>query len=56
MKYCVEFPVLYSRSVLVICFMYSSVYMSIPIFQFIPLPFPHGNHRLFSTSVTLSVL
>ena len=29
-----EFPVLYRRSLLVICFIHSSVYMSIPISQF----------------------
>ena len=32
-------PMLYSRSLLVIYFIYSSVYMSFPISQFIPLPF-----------------
>ena len=34
----VEFPVLYSQFSLVIYFIHSSVYMSIPISQFIPLP------------------
>ena len=34
-EYWVEFPVLYSRYLLVIYFIYSSVYMPIPIFQFI---------------------
>ena len=37
-EYWVEFPVLYSSSLLVTYFIYSSMYMSIPIFQFIPLP------------------
>ena len=32
----VEFPVLYSRFLLVICFIHISVHMSIPISQFIP--------------------
>ena len=37
--YCtVEFPVLYSRFLLVIYFIHISVYMSIPISQFIPPP------------------
>ena len=35
--YWVEFPVLYSGSLLVIYLIYSSVHMSIPISQFIPL-------------------
>ena len=30
--------------------------MSIPISQFIPLPLPPDNHRLFSISVTLFLL
>ena len=34
----VEFPVLYSRLSLVIYFIYSGVYMSIPVSQFIPPP------------------
>ena len=34
-EYWVEFPMLYSSSLLVICFIYSSVYMSVPISQFI---------------------
>ena len=37
-EYWVEFPVLYSRSLLVIYVIYSSKYMSIPISQFIPHP------------------
>ena len=42
-EYWVEFPVLYRGSLLVIYFIYSSVYMSIPMSQFIP-PSPPGNH------------
>ena len=38
-EYWVEFPVLYSRSLEVTYFIYTSVYMSIPIFQFIPSPY-----------------
>ena len=34
--YLIDFPVLYSRSLLVIYFIHSSVYMSIPISQIIP--------------------
>ena len=34
----IEFPVLYSRFSLVICFIYSSVYMSIPIHSTHPFP------------------
>ena len=41
----VEFPVLYSRFSLVIYFIHSNVYMSIPISQFIPPPVsPLGVH------------
>ena len=56
-EYWIEFALLSSRSLLVICFIYSSVYMSIPIFQFIPLPasYPLVTVSLFSTSVTLSL-
>ena len=39
MEYRVEFPVLYSRTLLIIYFIYSSVCMSIPISQSIP-PLP----------------
>ena len=50
-------PVLYSRSLSVICFIYSTVYMLIPISQFTPyLSPPLVTVRLFSTSVTISVL
>ena len=50
---------LYSRFLLVIYFIHISVYMSIPISQFIPPPppLPHfpplGSMHLFSTSVSL---
>ena len=48
-----QFPVLYGRTLLVTYFIYSGVYMSISIFQFItPLPRP-STISLFSTSVTL---
>ena len=41
--YCTaEFPVLYSRFLLVIYFIHISVYMSIPVSQFIPPP--HFSH------------
>ena len=44
----------FSRSLLVIYFMYNSVYMSVPISQFIsPLPYSLVTISLFSTSVTL---
>ena len=49
---------LYSRSLLVIYFMYSSVYMSIPISHFIPpLPFPPDIHKfVFYICDSISVL
>ena len=34
-----------SRSLLVICFICSNVYMSVPISQFIPPRLPLGNHK-----------
>ena len=47
-------PCAISRFVLAIYFIYSSVYMSIPISQFIPPPLsPLVTISLFSTSVTL---
>ena len=54
----IEFPVLYSRSLLVIYIIYSSVYMSDPIYQFIPHapPSPLVTISLFSTFVTLFLL
>ena len=42
----VEFPVLHSRFLLVIYFIYSSVYMAIPVYQCIPLPITPNNHKL----------
>ena len=39
-EYWVEIPVLYRRLVLVINFIYGSVYMSGPISQFTPNSFP----------------
>lgn len=33
-----EFPVLYSKSLLVVCFVYGSVYLLIPNSKFLPLP------------------
>ena len=58
LSYCRTFLVLYSRLSLVIYFIHSisSVYMSIPISQFIPLPFPFVSIRLFSISVSLFLL
>ena len=53
-EYWVEFPVVYSRFLSVVYFINSSVYMSIPISQFIPPPFsPLVTIRLLSISVTL---
>ena len=52
----VEFPELYHRFSLVIYFIQSinSVYMSVPISRFIPLPFPHlVSIHLFSMSISL---
>ena len=51
--YWVEFPVLYGRFLLVICFICSSMYTSIPIPQFIsPTPSLLETISLFSTTVT----
>ena len=57
-EYWEDFPVLYSRSLLVIYFIYSSVYVTIPVSQFIPPFFPPNpiTINLFSTFVTTSVL
>ena len=41
----IKFPVLYSRSLLVIYFIYSSVYMSIPISHFISPWLPPVSHK-----------
>ena len=51
-EYLVEFPVLYSRSLLIAYFIYNSVYVSTPISQFIPPPHLLVITSLFSTSVT----
>ena len=43
-----QFPVLYSRSLLVIYFKYGDVYISIPDSHFMapsPPPFPFGNYK-----------
>ena len=51
-EYQAEFPVLYSRSLLVIYFIYSSVYMSLPVPQSITSPpFLLLSISLFSTFV-----
>ena len=57
-EYWVEFTVLYSRSVLIICYMYISVYMLIPVHNLSsPLPFPFGNHKfVVEVSESVSVL
>ena len=53
-EYWVEFPVLHSRSLLVIYFKYNSLYVSIPIFLIpSPLPPPPITISLFSTSASL---
>ena len=46
-EYWVEFPVLYSRCLLVIYFIYSSGYISIPNSQFIPPQFIFINMNLY---------
>ena len=47
------FPVLYSRTLLSICFTYSSLYLLIPA----PPPFPFGNNRfVFQVCESVSVL
>ena len=53
--YWVGLPVLYSGCYLVIYFIYSGVYMSVPISQFLPpFPFHLHNHKFVSMSVTIS--
>ena len=50
----VEFPVLYSRFSLVIYFIHTRVYISIPISQFIPpLPFPRWCPHIYSLHLCL---
>ena len=54
-EYWVEFPVLYSRSLLGIYFMYGGVFMAIPISQFIPPPLiPLATIRIFFLSANPS--
>ena len=48
-----EFPVLYSRFSLVIYFIHSSVSMSVPTSEFIPLLLQNISTHLFSASVSL---
>ena len=55
-EHLVAFPVLQSRFSLVTYFMCSSVYMSIPISQFIPSPIPCWYACVFFTSVSVSPL
>ena len=46
-KYWVQFPVLYSETLSVICFIYSGVYVNPQILIYHPWPpFPFGNHKL----------
>ena len=55
----IEFPVLYSRSLLIICLMYSTVYMFIyTILIYTSLPcFPFGNYKfVFKVYESVSVL
>ena len=47
-EYWVELPVLYSRSLLVINFVYHNVYMSIPVSQFIPPPLTPDKNNFVS--------
>ena len=49
-----ELPVLYIRFLLAIYFIYSSAYMSIPISQLIPPPYPLGIH-MFILYVCVSI-
>ena len=50
----VTFTGLYSRSLLVIHFIYNGVFMSVPVFQFTPsLLYPFISKSFFSTSITL---
>ena len=52
MKYRVEFPLLCSRSLLTVCFLYSSVPLLIPKPQFIPPSSPLVIVILFSEFVS----
>ena len=55
-EYRVEFPVVYNRPLLIIYFLYSSVYMSIPVSQFIPSPFPSSTHQFVLSIFSISIL
>ena len=50
-----EFPVLYSMFSLGICFIHISIYMSIPISQFIPLPLSLLGVHMFVLYVCVSI-
>ena len=50
-RYWIEFPVLYSRSFLFFCFIYSSMYLSVPSSWFVPPLSPLVAIILFSISV-----
>ena len=51
------FPVLYSKTLLFIYFIYSNVYLLIPNSKFILSPFPFGNHKfIFCVCESVSVL
>ena len=53
----IEFPMLYGRFLLVICYIYSSVYMLIPTSWFILAHFPFGNHKfVFYVCGSISIL
>ena len=57
--YWIQFPMLYSRALLFICFIYSSLYLLIPnsLFIPVPLPFPSGNNKfVFYVCESVSVL
>ena len=45
-RYWIYFPVLYSGFLLIMHFIYSSMYVLTPISWFNPPPFPFGNHKL----------
>ena len=51
----VEIPMLYSGFSLVIYFILCTVYMSIPIFQFIPPPSPDPHIHIFILNIYVSI-
>ena len=56
-KYWVQFPVLHCRSLLIICFIYSSVYINPKLLIYPSPPFPFGNHKFdFYVSDSISVV